>query len=413
MQQMSRVISSRRADHGNRSLGSMTLLLLLAAAFLCQVSAVTGKAPEQNPEKSVDSALSRDEADQALALAWSAVKRDQEPERAREWEEGEVTAGGRTMRFATKTFGEPPADGRSLWISLHGGGGTTREMNDGQWRNQLRLYEPDEGIYLVPRAPTDTWNLWHQEHIDALFARLIDSAVVVHGVNPDRVYLLGYSAGGDGVYQMAPRMADRWAAAAMMAGHPNDASPLSLRNLPFAIFMGDEDSAYDRNRIAAEWGQKLEDLRSSDPEGYPHKVRIYEGLGHWMEGRDKEALPWMTGFTRDPWPTRVVWRQSSVPSDRFYWLSLPEDTAARGQYVTASVENSTITLETRNVPRIALRLSDQLLNLDQPFEVIHNGEQIFHGKADRTAHAILLSLEERLDPRSAATALLELDLENR
>jgi poly(3-hydroxybutyrate) depolymerase len=44
------------------------------------------------------------------------------------------------------------------------------------------------------------------------------------GVNPDKVYLLGYPAGGDGVWQLAPRMADRFAAAAMMAGHPNGAS---------------------------------------------------------------------------------------------------------------------------------------------------------------------------------------------
>ena len=41
--------------------------------------------------------------------------------------------------------------------------------------------------------------------------------------------VVGYSAGGDGVYQLAPRMADSWAAAAMMAGHPNGVSPLSLR----------------------------------------------------------------------------------------------------------------------------------------------------------------------------------------
>jgi poly(3-hydroxybutyrate) depolymerase len=49
---------------------------------------------------------------------------------------------------------------------------------------------------------------------------------------------MGYSAGGDGVFQIAPRMADHWAAAAMMAGHPGDAAALNLRNLPFTIFMG-------------------------------------------------------------------------------------------------------------------------------------------------------------------------------
>ena len=46
--------------------------------------------------------------------------------------------------------------------------------------------------------------------------RLIENLVALQEVNPNRVYLMGYSAGGDGVYQVAPRMADTLAAAAMM-----------------------------------------------------------------------------------------------------------------------------------------------------------------------------------------------------
>ena len=76
--------------------------------------------------------------------------------------------------------------------------------------------------------------------------------MLLAGANPDKVYLMGYSAGGDGVYQLAPRMADRFAAASMMAGHPGNASPLGLRNLPFAIFSGADDAAYNRNKVAAE-----------------------------------------------------------------------------------------------------------------------------------------------------------------
>ena len=79
---------------------------------------------------------------------------------------------------------------------------------------------------------------------------MIENYVVTRGVNPNRIYLMGYSAGGDGVYQLAPRMADRWAAASMMAGHPNDAKPDNLRNLPFGLFMGGKDGAYNRNKVA-------------------------------------------------------------------------------------------------------------------------------------------------------------------
>src|SRR4029079_18976971 len=128
-------------------------------------------------------------------------------------------------------------------------------------------YTLDEGIYLAPRAPTNTWNLWHEAHIDRLFGRLIEDLIVLEDVNPDRVYVMGYSSGGDGVYQIAPRMADSWAGAAMMAGHPNDASPLGLRNVPFALQVGGKDAAFKRNEVAAEWGRKLDDLRKADPQG--------------------------------------------------------------------------------------------------------------------------------------------------
>lgn len=316
------------------------------------------------------------------------------------------------LKILEKTFGDEPESGHSLWISMHGGGGAPPEVNDRQWQNQIRLYQPEEGIYIAPRAPTDTWNLWHQSHIDDLFDRLIETYIATRNVNPDRVYLMGYSAGGDGVYQLAPRMADRFAAAAMMAGHPNETKPLGLRNLPFAILMGGDDAAYDRNTKAAEWKQALAELQAADPEGYPHEVKIYEGLGHWMKRRDAEILPWMASHTRDPWPTKIVWHQDDVTHDRFYWLALePDDegnsTAKPRTTIEASVDTETIRLTTPDhLSSIRLRLRDELIDLDDSITVIVNGERIFNGVVPRTQAAIDRSLAERLDPRSAATAEL-------
>ena len=109
--------------------------------------------------------------------------------------------------------------------------------------------------------------------------------------------MLGYSAGGDGVYQLAPRMADYWAGAAMMAGHPNGVSLLSLRNVPFALQVGGNDAAYNRNKVGKEYGEQLDKLQKDDPKGYEHFVKIHEGKGHWMNLEDKAALPWMAKFT--------------------------------------------------------------------------------------------------------------------
>ncbi|CAN5150028.1 hypothetical protein BH23VER1_BH23VER1_09970 [soil metagenome] len=257
--------------------------------------------------------LSKHEAAEATDLVWQTLREEHAAARSEEIDTQTVSAAGLEMRYLEKTFGAARAGERPLFISMHGGGGAPPEVNDRQWRNQIELYAPEEGIVVAPRAPTNTWNLWHEAHIDALFDRLIENYVVGRGADPDRVYLMGYSAGGDGVYQLAPRMADRFAAASMMAGHPNDARPLGLRNLPFMIFMGGDDRAYHRNEVAAEWGERLAALQSGDLDGYRHKVTIYEGLGHWMDGRDAEALPWMSERTRDPWPRRWCGTRARAP----------------------------------------------------------------------------------------------------
>ncbi|WP_448661333.1 dienelactone hydrolase family protein [Sphingomonas sp. CJ20] len=353
--------------------------------------------------------LTRAQADSALALLGADRMRAVAAQWAGAIAAKQITIGDKTLKWESKLFGDAAPGKRSLWISMHGGGNAEPAVNDQQWRNQIRLYEPAEGIYLAPRAPTDSWNLWHEAHIDALFQALIDAQVAVNGVDPNRVYLMGYSAGGDGVWQVAPRMADRFAAAAMMAGHPNDASLLGLRNLPFAIFMGGADAAYDRNKIAAERTAELDRLAAADPGGYVHMSRIYPGLPHWMNRKDAEALPWMAGFTRDPWPRRVVWEQDDVTHDRFYWLQIPDAAAAKQRdTMTATVEGQTITL-TGTVPAgTTLRLSDRLVNLDRPVRVTVNGKVAYSGKVARTGLAIEQSLRERADPSAAATALLTL-----
>jgi transglutaminase-like putative cysteine protease/poly(3-hydroxybutyrate) depolymerase len=353
--------------------------------------------------------LDRVEAERAVELLFADRLACLAAERKEEMENKAMTRGDRTLRWLSKTFGEAPPGGRSLWISMHGGGNAPARVNDRQWQNQAGLYEPAEGIYVAPRAPTDTWNLWHEAHIDPLFQRLIDNHVALAGVDPDRVYLLGYSAGGDGVWQLAPRMADRLAAAAMMAGHPNEASLLGLRNLPFALFMGGNDGAYNRNRVATERAAELARLAAADPGGYVHLARIYDGLGHWMNKQDAEALPWMAQFRRQPWPAKVVWQQDDVVHRRFYWLQLPDDLVIPDrQQFTAALCDGVITLSGDVPTTLVLRLSDRLVDLDQPVTVRFEDREVFQGQVVRRAAAILASLEERLDAASAATARLEL-----
>jgi poly(3-hydroxybutyrate) depolymerase len=343
-------------------------------------------------------ALSRAQAEEArdlLVADWRARFRD---ERAPELARGEITIADRTMPIFYKTFGERPASGRSLFISMHGGGNAPPAVNDQQWRNQQRLYEPAEGVYVAPRAPTNTWNLWHEAHIDGLFDRLIEDMVLCEDVDPNRVYVMGYSAGGDGVYQLAPRMADRFAAAAMMAGHPNETSPLGLRNLPFALHVGALDAGYDRNKVAGEWKEKLAALHEGDPDGYVNEVELHEGKGHWMDREDAKAVPWMSQYARTAWPKRIVWKQDDVTHTRFYWLAVDADAAKVGAEVRADVNGQEIDVASADVPRLAIRVADALVDMDKPV-LIRTGEKVlFQGVVPRTIAAMAQSLSERGDP---------------
>lgn len=329
-----------------------------------------------------------------------------------QWQNRTLEQGDYQLKFKYKKFGEKPPDGWSLYISMHGGGGAPAEVNDKQWQNQISLYQPAEGIYMAPRAPTDTWNLWHQDHIDALFALFIQLADVFEGINTNRVYLTGYSAGGDGTYQLAPRMADWLAGAAMMAGHPNDASPLGLRNLPFAIHMGADDAAYQRNKIAAEWKKKLDELQKNDPEGYVHDVQIHEGMGHWMQRKDTVAIEWMSQFNRNPYPKKVVWKQSSVIHDQFYWLAVPENEAKRDAEVIAFRDGQTIYIEKADlVNNLIIKLNDQMVDLNKKVKVEFQGIVIYEAIPVRNISTIWKSLNKRNDMEQFFSAQIEVSLD--
>lgn len=358
--------------------------------------------PDRNLAAKAFASIPLTKADAAAArrLLWQAHSAFITKDRSAEFREKTLKDGKLEMPYFVKTFGKKPARGWSLWVSMHGGGGTPKAVNDQQWENQKKLYTLEEGVYLAPRAPTNTWNLWHEGHVDRLFGRLIEDWVVLGEVDPDRVYVMGYSAGGDGVYQLAPRMADHWAAAAMMAGHPNDASPLGLRNVPFALQVGGKDAAFNRNKIAAEWGEQLDRLRKADPDGYPHFVKVHEDKGHWMKLEDKVALPWMAKYQRNPVPKRVVWKQSSVTHDRLYWLAVPPGEAKAGSLVAATIDGQTVTVTAaERVKNLLVRLDDRMLDLDRPVRVTYRGKTLHDGIAPRTAATMARTLVGRGDPK--------------
>jgi hypothetical protein len=358
--------------------------------------------------------LVQGDALQARELLWNDHAVGVREARSGEVDGKRITLGDFTLRYETVELGSEPAGGRSLFISMHGGGAAPAATNDQQWQNQIALgsdYDPEDALWIAPRAPTDDWNMWFKDHVDGLFDRLITNMIVFEGINPNRVYLTGYSAGGDGVYQLGPRMADRWAAAAMSAGHPNSASPLNLRNIGFAIHVGGDDTAFMRNTVALEWGADLDALRDADPAGYPHQVEVHAGLPHWMNLADGVSIPFVQGFERDPAPPRVVWRQPEVPGQRLYWLAVDIADAETGDLVIAGYANQTVAIESATgVSQVTIRLSDDMLDLDASVRVEQGQTVLFEGAVTRTIATLHRTLLEREDPEAMFPAELAVEL---
>ena len=355
--------------------------------------------------------ISKSEAEEARVIIWQDHVSLIKSQRLNEMKNKRIKIGDKTLKFDFLIYGEKPKSGRSLYISMHGGGGAPAHFNDGQWKNQMRLYKPNEGIYLCPRAPTDTWNLWHQSHIDPLFDRLIENMIIFEDVDPDKVYLMGYSAGGDGVYQLAPRMCDRFAAAAMMAGHPNETSPQGLRNLPFALQVGENDKSYRRNKIAVSWGEKLAELQENDPQGYPHFVKIHKNKGHWMNLEDSIAVPWMAKHKRNKFPDRIVWKQDDVTHKRSYWISLPDEQIKPRGLVIVSKKNQSIDIQERGqTNQIDIMLNDEMVDFDKPVTVSHKEKVVFERKPRRSISEIHRTLKERGDPGLVFSSRLRVKL---
>jgi hypothetical protein len=196
----------------------------------------------------------------------------------------------------------------------------------------------------------------------------------------------------------------------MMAGHPNDASWLGLRNVGFAIQAGGRDAAYNRNKVAQEWIDRLDKLHKEDPGGYVHFGKIFENKAHWMDGEDAKVLPWMAAIKRNPTPDHVVWKQSNnVVHDRFYWLAVPKaDHTLAGAQVTVERDKQTIEIKSaEKLDKLIVRLDDRMLDLDQPVQMKFRDKSLSSGIAPRTIGTLARSLDKRGDPKLMFDAEVE------
>jgi pimeloyl-ACP methyl ester carboxylesterase len=214
---------------------------------------------------------------------------------------------------------------KGLIVGLHGGGegaGDAKDATGYAIPDCVGIYP--QGIRLVH----DTWNTVHGERF---VLTLIERAKLHHDVDPDRVYVAGFSMGGTGSWFFAGRHPDLFAAAAPGPGvfmanpksqvrNKEDVLAIqhgflpNVRTLPVSFFIGLEDKNTMPGTYLFAWDRILE-LREKDKGGYTAiDFRTFEGMAHQNpEGEPQRTLDWLAKQRRDPWPQKVVLEYASAP----------------------------------------------------------------------------------------------------
>ncbi|MEM7384335.1 MAG: hypothetical protein AAF514_05265 [Verrucomicrobiota bacterium] len=308
--------------------------------------------------------------------------------------ENRITLGGDQIDYTLSKFGMPRKFGWPLTISLHGGGDVPEHENDEQWRIQQVRHTPN-GLLLCPRMPKDTWDAWQTDESLAMIDELIRRMLVFHKVDPNSVYLTGFSAGGYAGFVYGAKLADRFAAISSSGGAPSprmNPAP-NFRNTPFLFQIGENDTQYGRLKLCRDFRKQLELLKRQDTGGFTFGYREHAGKKHNID--DTDAIAWMHKHRRNPHPDRIQWELSDSRQKERFWLGI--DRPKSGQKVSASIAGNIIRVETENVHRLKIRLNDTLIDLDQPVHIQANGKTLFSGMLTRNLYTMVQTLRERGD----------------
>ena len=279
--------------------------------------------------------------------------------------------------YTVKTVGTRPANGWALFIAMHGGGGAPKEVNDSQWR-QMQIYyreHPEAGgyVYVALRAPNDTWNGFYDNYVYPLVDNLIRQFRLFGDIDPNKVFIMGYSHGGYGAFAIGPKIPDHFAAVHASAAAPTDGETTAktLRNTVFTAMVGELDTAYGRHERDLRFKAEVEKLRGNRDDIYPVVVTVIAGNGHTgLPDRDK--ITEMYPAIRNPVPRELTWLMTDNVVKDFFWLQVPNP-AKQHEILASCRDNRFVVTANSGVTEATVWFDTRLVDFSQPIDVELNG----------------------------------------
>lgn len=321
---------------------------------------------------------------------------------------------GLPMRYVVQRNGDGSGKKSALLIFMHGGG-DNKDVNDEQWKISTQRYANTLfPITVYPRALDDTsavgW--WEKSGYRGIMA-LIEEMKRSFDIDTNRIYLGGVSMGGWGAFGIGAAEADRFAGIYAEAGgfNPEYVRLINLRHTPIAIDVGEKDAKADHNFLCRLANTTMEKFRKNFPDGYKCRHSEIKGVGHVIpQDLPIKDLTWVSKFTRDPYPKKIVWEHASWWEGKkgFYWLRVAEHET--GMRIEAEIlDGNKIAVKTKGVTKgFTIFLNDRLVDLAKPVTVDVDGQKKFTAVVVPTLAVLTETLIERADPEMFFTARIDI-----
>ncbi len=360
----------------------------------------------------LESILREDDA-AARSVAWEAYREaDLHAEAKQNFKENVVRWKEYESPYVVRSVGTKPDAGWPLFIAMHGGGGTAQRINDQQWRVMQRYYRDQDSVpgylYLALRAPNNKWNGFYDDYVYPLVTNLIRQFLLFGDVDPDKVFIMGYSHGGYGAFAIGPKIPYRFAAIHSSAAAPTDGetSAKTLRTTVFTYMIGERDLRYGRLKRCQAFDELITKLRGERSDIYPVTMEYKEGFGHGgLPDRDK--IRDMYSAKRNASPREITWEMTDTVVRDFFWLAVPDP--AKKKEIDAAIKKNAVEVTTTNVAAFALLLDARLVDFERPIQVKLNGEKRTV-EAKPSLRTLCDSLLERGDPQLAYTARVSFEV---
>ena len=255
--------------------------------------------------------------------------------------------------------GYSPEKSWPLLVTLHG-------LGDGP----IIVSQIDSMVQIGPFGRGDKW---YRDIGEKDVFESIEFAKQMFNIDPDRIYLCGFSMGGVGTFELGLKHPDAWAACVPVCGKFDDLELVDNgNNLPFWINTGSIDKV-----IPPKYSKKV--YQHAVELGFDHwKYTEHDEMGHSFRIDWENIEKWLHSHKRIQKPSQVHFYCDTLA--KAYWIEITKKIKEKGKAkITAQIVDQRIQIQTSNVADYSIYLDSAPIELSKDIVIIENDNEVFQG----------------------------------